>query len=257
MIPVAPDDTFSIRLSHCIMSCSSSVGPPGFCRGGCQPTLSLAPLGTTQHAVVASDTSDDMVMVRPGPTDRTHLKGLKNVKTTLIGIPSVYVGAAATAITINTNSLFQASDFPEISSYNALYDEARITKVRVYHKLFCVTAATTPGIVYGSMAIQFDSSLANPTTTYAALESTWNSGFMTAWTSPLVDQRIDKPLRVFTATPDKLQIFGSNPPGSSWFPIAGAPTAFKLLGFVGAPSAAGVIDLLVRIELDVEFRVRL
>jgi hypothetical protein len=191
--------------------------------------------------------------------DRRMLKGVRNLSTRLVGIPTVYVSGAATAITVNTDVQFNPTDFPELSSFGALFDEARIRSVRTYYKLYCSTTATVPSVVYGSLAIQFDALQTNYTTTYGPLESTYNSGLLTAWTSTLVDQRIGEPLRSFGCKASPVLVTGTTAaqaPGSGWFPLTANPMAFNIAGFVAAPSAVGAISLLVRHEIQAEFRMR-
>lgn len=188
--------------------------------------------------------------------DRSLYRSLKPVKTTLIGIPSVFVGGVATGITLNSVINFAAATFPELTQFGAVYDDCRVVRIRHHYKLYCSTSAATPGLVYGSSAIVFDSSLANPTTTYAGLESKYSTPLLTVWTSTLRgDDRADS-LRTLTAPTPPMTLVGTGPPGNSWFPIDTAPNICSLYGFIGAPSAAGAISYLSHFEIDVEFRVR-
>ena len=188
--------------------------------------------------------------------DRSLYKSLKPLKTKLVGIPSTFVGGVATGITLNSVINFAAATFPELTQFGAVYDDARITRVIHHYKLFCSTSAATPGLVYGSSAIVFDSALANPTTTYAGLESRYSTPLLTVWTSTLRGDDSRGVLQSISAKTPPMTLVGTGPPGNSWFPIDTAPNVCSLYGFFGAPSAAGAISYLSHFELDVEFRVR-
>lgn len=188
-----------------------------------------------------------------------HRSGTKSniLKTSMIGVPTVYVGAAAGAITINTAVLMTPASFPELTQFGAVFDEIRIIAVHQEYTLLCATSATVPGVIYGSAAVIFDAQ-PNPTTSYAALESETNTGLMALWTSTASNQNpLTKAKVKITARPPKLTAIATGPPGSSWYPISELPNIFWNYGFFAAPSAAGVIEVISWQRVDVEFRMRL
>jgi hypothetical protein len=239
------------RLQTAAGSTGSSLPPPS-------PFVLVSDESTT--TTVPQRLALDQPVLAEIPTARAGRKlagKIKNLAVTLRGIPQQFVGAVATGLTVNYDAPFNPTDFPEITQFGAIYDEARIRAVKVHYKLFCSTSATTPVITYGSFAVQFDTRLANYSTTYGALESQFNSGLNTVWTSTSIDQDMTARLRTITAVPDKLAVISAvDPPGSSWFVISALPNAFNLAGFAASPGAAGVLTLMYYPELEVEFRVR-
>jgi hypothetical protein len=226
----------------------------------------------------AKSSKEQHVVVRPTFKEVIHrmsnsrsggFTGLKPVKLKLWSVEIGSASAAATALSAAPDINFNASTFPELTSWLAIYDECRVLKVKVHYKFYCgITPSSAPTQTDVACAIVFDPSVSAPASIGGVCEETFSSGPMivhagsnaggTTLPTGVLTGLCEK-FNVLTATPNKLApISSSDCPGSSWFVMDGAtpPTVFTHAFYGTALGAGGVINQRAYYELDVEMRIR-
>jgi len=190
------------------------------------------------------------------PRPMSLLRSSKSFKTRLIGVPVAYIGAAASALTINSTVPFNATNFPELTQYAALFDQCRV--LRVHHEFtpYCSISSSNYSVSYGSMALFPDTDVPAISTTYGCLEADCNSGLRVIAGSTASNIMVDNKIRL-TMTLKPSTVVGTTSPGSSWFDLSSAPTTYQLQGYLAPLSAVGVLTVLSWNWLEVEFRSRI
>jgi len=192
---------------------------------------------------------------------------LKPIKVKLWGAPSNIISSAATALSINTVFTFNTSNFPELSSFAGIYDQARVMGVHWNFMPFFQTTSSSLNQQFfeSAYAIEFDPSISGPSSVQMVLESTHHSGpFFVSCTSAGAGGAIgsipsvQKFKRLSAKTPGPLApIVASDCVGNAWFTLdVTAPIVCVINGYHLAAGTLGVTAVSYYMELDVEFRMR-
>jgi hypothetical protein len=156
---------------------------------------------------------------------------------------------------------FNGSNFPELTSFLNLYDEARITKVVTHFLVSCETTGSYFVRQPYALSLGFDPNIGTPGSVNSMLPDKYNTGPL--WVNgvlPTGGTAYDGHFHKLVATPSHnlVPITGSDCPGSSWFTINSAttPTAAVLQYYVGDLGTSGTSNISAYFELHVQFRVR-
>jgi len=190
----------------------------------------------------------------------------KPIKVKLYGALNNITSAAASAMSINIAVVFNAGTFSELSSFAALYDEAKVTAVVLHFMPFVSANSSTAGTLnsfQSGYAIEFDPSVGGPSSIQSALESQHSVGpYLVGSTSSLTGIGLGTTLQKYkilrAKTPGPLApIVVSDCPGSAWFCLdVTAPTIAVFNGYHGAMATAGTSTCSYMFQLDCEFRMR-
>lgn len=191
-------------------------------------------------------------------------KGLSTVKTRLCGITYSGSSSTNTALQTTTPILFNATNIPELTSWVAVYDEARVLGGTVYYAMFSdgasISVANSPAT--GCVAVSFDIATGTGLTLSQVRSNTYSS-------PPLFvpNASLSGPFQVLAATPfhslkfkmpsPQATLGTNNSPGSAWFELDSSLDAnlLSIINYVGAiPANQTAIDF--TFDLDVEFRMR-
>jgi len=188
-------------------------------------------------------------------------KGIgKAVKTKLWSPFVIGLSSAATALASATTYALNSTNFPEITNWQAVYDEMRILGVRLHFRFYTATASSSSNPALCFAAIVFDDTFGTPSTSNALMETQWHSKPTLTFPSLGVNTVDNPTLSVLHATPpEPLALLTSNSiVGRSWFTLNNTDIANTCrVAFYGTPlGAAGVLGVAFYVELDVEFRVR-
>jgi hypothetical protein len=156
---------------------------------------------------------------------------------------------------------FNGTNFPEITSFANLYDEARIVKVICHYLVSCETTGSYFVRQPYALSLGFDPNIGAPGSVNAMLPDKYNTG--PKWVNgvlPTGGTAYDGSYHQLVATPSHrlAPITGSDCPGSSWFTInsATSPTAAVLQYYISDLGTSGTSNLACFFELRVQFRVR-
>jgi len=208
--------------------------------------------------------NDNLTISRSFARDSGFSKSLmKPIKVKLFSNPLISFSAVNTALSSTNNYTFAAANFPEITNYSALYDEARVLSVKVFYQLYVSTLSASLGGAFGGLVISYDPTASAPSSMSTTLSTAHNTGPI--W----VCQSFNTPLTVtiphghmsefHARTPGPLApITSSDIPGSAWFAVDGgtAPIIFQLGRYITALGASGISTVAEIIELECEFRLR-
>jgi len=223
-----------------------------------KPDISLPPLPSSLPLISAAVHTHlkGMLSKRGG-------KGYKNSGTN-VRIFSNFFGVTSSANSALSNAYlipFNGANFPELTSFLNLYDEARITKVVVHYLASCVTTGSYFVRQPYALSLGFDPNIGTPGSVNSMLPDKFNTG--PKWVNgvlPTGGTAYDGSFHKLAATPSHnlVPITGSDCPGSSWFTINSAttPTAAVLQYYIAALGTSGTSDLSAYFELHVQFRVR-
>jgi hypothetical protein len=198
-----------------------------------------------------------------GLLSKKHGKGYKNSATNVrIFSNNFQVTSSANSSLASSYSIpFNGSNFPEITSFINLYDEARITKVVAHYLVSCETTGSYFVRQPYALSLGFDPNIGTPGSVNSMLPDKYNTG--PCWVNgvlPTGGAAYDGKFHKLVATPSHnlVPITGSDCPGSSWFTLnsATSPTAAVLQYFVGALGTLGTSNISAYFELHVQFRVR-
>jgi len=172
--------------------------------------------------------------------------------------------AVNTAFSLVSPVTFQSSNFPEITQYSALYDEARVMNINVNYMYYTTVATASYSIAIGGLAISFDPSVSAPTTISQVCSEAHSTGPLITLgyppdSNPSLSFKEGHLAKLHAKTPGPLApITTSDVPGSAWFALDGgtAATIFALRQYMGPLGALGVTSLVYVVELDCEFRLR-
>jgi len=173
------------------------------------------------------------------------------------------VSSAATALNANVNLTFDSSNFPELTSLGAIYDEARVTSIKVHYAFYATGSVAVYGGVAGVVAVGFDPQLATASFNNV-VEQQYNTGprWIGAY-SP--GSAINTSLQagvlpcLTVPTPSPLSLLTSTEcPGNGWFAIESAaqPIIGKLHAYAYPGPALCVVNLLYFVEVACHFRMR-
>lgn len=226
----------------------------------------------------SSSSKEEHVVVRPTFKEVIHrmsnsrsggFNGLKPIKVKMWSVVISTSSAAATALSSAADVNFNASTFPELASWLAVYDECRVLKIKAYYKFYCgITPTSAPTQTDVAAAIIFDPTVSAPASLGGVCEETYSSGPMmlhtgsnnggTTTPTGVLTGLVEK-FHCITATPNKLApISSSDCPGSSWFVMDGAtpPTLFAFPIYGTALGPGGVLSNRAYFEIDAELRIR-
>jgi len=234
------------------------------------PSSNLLPIQLIEEQK-SSDVSLSIPTAQTVSIPRTFLRSsgfqralTRPIKAKLFSNLVVSSSAANAAMSYANVYTFAASNFPEVTSYSTLYDEARVLNVKLHYTFVPTTQTATYGVAPAAMAISFDPTVAAPTQTYQCLSEAHTTGLLAVPVSntqcgatnvysggrlPYLSAKLPSPLAPITS---------SDCPGSAWFALdAGtAPSIFVQRLFCTPLGALGVSACYTVAEIDVEFRLR-
>lgn len=212
---------------------------------------------------------EDAVVIQNGnvsvPRNLLRTTRFQPLSTKLFSSQATSGSAANTALSVAINISFAAATFPEIATFEALYDEVRVKAITIHFMFYTAlyaTAAQQNGA--GVCSLTWDSAGALPTSLGNILTNPINSGLREiqaqAGCPPVPVYPGGRLQTLHSRTPNGVDVISSTEcPGNAWFSLIAAsnPTVGVINAYIPAIGTTGVTGFWYLIELDVDFRLRL
>jgi hypothetical protein len=186
----------------------------------------------------------------------------KPFKTKLVSSQFSITSSTNTALNVNQQIAMTTSNFPDLTSFQLLFDEIRVLKGQLHYHFDVSTAATNSGTPSAAaLGLVFDDSQPAPTSLSQVL-------ILTNHTPPLVINPIGSatsfnglPYQKLNFQQPKIAVLPAttvSPVGNNWFSTDPVSTniVVDVLAYCDGIGASGVTKLTFWLVLDVEFKMR-
>jgi hypothetical protein len=193
-----------------------------------------------------------------------HQSLTKPIKEILYSPQVLFTSGSNTALNLVSVEAFNSTNFPELASFAALYDECRVLNVVVHYVQYASTSSASQNVIVGGLAVSYDYYVAGPTTLSQVLQEAHTSGglpiqcYLGNDSLNMLVPRTCYKLKAKTPKSALVTNQINDFPGSGWFALdtSTAMNIFALRAYAPAGGAGCTITYLVYYELDVEFRLR-
>jgi hypothetical protein len=244
----------------------NTVHPPGCQCDSCQfdgiaTVQSVTPSSSALSAPKAM-LRRSLLSRKSGGGTRSYL-GLKPIKVKHFSNLLSSTSSSASSLSVNSALVFNASNFPELNSFAALYDEVRVNHITLHHMPWILTPASAgASFSTGALSIEFDPSISGPSSVSSTIESSHTTGpFFLSGGAALgngLQPSYSKYHKLQAKMPAPMApVVASDCVGSAWFTVdVTPPTVAVLNGFFTALGTTGVIEVEYLWELDCEYKMR-